>query len=316
MRRRKLASWASMTATMGVLGLGCLALTNCTTSNKLTSKVDPKYGVSASPRVIEPGQPVPKGGGTYRVGKPYYVAGKMYVPEENRRYRGEGTASWYGDDFHGRLTANGEIYDMGSISAAHPTMPMPSYARVTNMRNGRSLIVRVNDRGPYHDDRVIDLSGKAAELLEFRGRGLARVRVEYVGPAALEGSDDRRLLATLREGAPAPAPSSVMVASAKRFVPESPPQVGAARREPSLPTYELRRGESFASQADAALRRHDAQTDVQPGRRTPEPAVSSRSVVAAPLEPLPGRNAGLRGSGQGASRPDPIRDLANARGLY
>ena len=100
--------------------------------------------------MVEPGQPVPKGGGVYRVGKPYQVAGRTYTPEENSRYRDEGLASWYGDDFHGRLTANGEIYDMEAISAAHPTLPMPSYVRVTNVSTRKSLIVRVNDRGPYH----------------------------------------------------------------------------------------------------------------------------------------------------------------------
>jgi len=177
-------------------------------------------GVAASPRVIEPGQPIPKGGGTYRIGNPYFVAGRMYVPEENRRYRAEGIASWYGDDFHGRLTANGEIYDMEAISAAHATMPIPSYARVTNSGNGRSLIVRVNDRGPYHPGRIIDLSSRAAEMLDVRRAGTALVRVEYVGPAPLEGSDDRKLIATLREGMPAPTPSNVMLASAKPFVPE------------------------------------------------------------------------------------------------
>ena len=77
----------------------------------------------------------------------------------------EGLASWYGDDFHGRLTANGEVFDMGSLTAAHPTLPMPCYARVTNLANGKSLVVRVNDRGPYHGNRLIDVSNKAAELL-------------------------------------------------------------------------------------------------------------------------------------------------------
>ena len=105
---------------------------------------------------------MPKGGGVYRVGKPYLVAGRTYVPEENGDYQAEGLASWYGADFHGRLTANGEVFDMESISAAHPTLPMPSYVRVTNLANRRSIIVRVNDRGPYHGDRVIDLSHKAA----------------------------------------------------------------------------------------------------------------------------------------------------------
>jgi rare lipoprotein A len=199
----------------------CLVLANCASSGKFASRVDPKYGVSSSPRVVAMGDPVPKGGGTYRVGKPYMVAGRVYVPEEDAGYRAEGMASWYGDDFHGRLTANGEVFDMASLTAAHPTLPMPSYARVTNLSNGKSLIVRVNDRGPYHGNRLIDVSNKAAELLEFKGNGVARVRVEYVARAPLEGSDDRQLVATLRTGVPAPSPSLVRVASARPFVPEA-----------------------------------------------------------------------------------------------
>ena len=214
----------------------CLALANCASSNKFASRVDPKYGVSSSPRVVAFGEPVPKGGGTYRVGKPYVVAGRTYVPEEDVNYRAEGMASWYGDDFHGRLTANGEVFDMGSLTAAHPTLPMPSYARVTNLSNGKSLIVRVNDRGPYHGNRLIDVSNKAAELLEFKGNGVAKVRVEYVGRAPLEGSDDRQLMATLRTGVPAPSPSMVRVASARPFVPELPSSGrGAIRGEVPMP---------------------------------------------------------------------------------
>ena len=179
------------------------------------------------------GDPVPKGGGTYRVGKPYTVAGQLYVPEENVNYRQEGLASWYGDDFHGRLTANGEVFDMTSLSAAHPTLPMPCYARVTNLANGKSLIVRVNDRGPYHGNRVMDVSSRAADLLEFKNNGVARVRVEYVGRAPLEGSDDRLLMATLRTGVPAPAPSLVQVASARPFVPNCSPIATDPRRGPA-----------------------------------------------------------------------------------
>jgi rare lipoprotein A len=198
----------------------CLFLANCASSDQFARAVDPRYGVASSPRVVEEGAPVPKGGGTYRVGKPYQVAGRFYVPEHDPSYRAEGTASWYGSDFHGRLTANGEVYDKDGISAAHPTLPMPCYARVTNLANGRSIIVRVNDRGPYAHDRVIDLSSKTAELLGYKGVGLARVRVEYVGPAPLEGSDDRKLMATLRnDGQPAPAPSSVLLASNASYVP-------------------------------------------------------------------------------------------------
>src|SRR3979490_1686318 len=198
----------------------CLVLANCASSGKFASRVDPKYGVSSSPRVVAFGEPGPKGGGTYRVGKPYTVAGRVYVPEEDPSYREEGLASWYGDDFHGRLTANGEVFDMASLSAAHPTLPMPCYARVTNLSNGKSLIVRINDRGPYRGNRLIDVSNKSAELLEFKGNGVARVRVEYVARAPLEGSDDRQLIATLRTGMPAPSPSMVRVASAPSFVPE------------------------------------------------------------------------------------------------
>jgi rare lipoprotein A len=213
----------------------CLFVANCASSSKFASRVDPKYGVSSSARVVEFGEPVPKGGGTYRVGKPYVVAGKVYVPEEDVNYRQDGLASWYGDDFHGRLTANGEVFDMEALTAAHPTLPMPCYARVTNLSNGKSLIVRVNDRGPYANNRLIDLSNKAAELLDFKSVGIARVRVEYVARAPLEGSDDRQLIATLRTGTPAPAPSLVRVASARPFVPEMAPSGRAIRGEIPMP---------------------------------------------------------------------------------
>jgi len=215
LRSHRIGRAASAAAAMGA----CLALANCSQTTSF-SRVDPKFGVSSSQRVVGFGEPVPKGGGTYRVGKPYVIAGKTYVPEENANYRAEGLASWYGDAFHGRRTANGEVFDMTSLTAAHPTLPIPSYARVTNMRNGKSLIVRVNDRGPYHGNRLIDVSNKAAELLDFKSNGVAQVRVEYVGRASLEGSDDRQLMATLRTGEPAPSPSVVRVASARSFVPD------------------------------------------------------------------------------------------------
>jgi rare lipoprotein A len=136
------------------------------------------------------------------VGKPYSIAGRTYYPSE-KHYAAVGLASWYGDAFHGRLTANGEIYDRDSISAAHPTMPLPCYARVTNLRNHYSMIVRVNDRGPFAGDRIMDVSRKAAEALGFRQIGTTPVKVEYVGAASLAGSDDQKLLATLRSDRPA-----------------------------------------------------------------------------------------------------------------
>ena len=191
----------------GIIVLGGLVLAHCSGGSKY------------SERVVAEGEPVPKGGGSYTVGKPYNLNGRTYVPNENPSYRAEGVASWYGPDFHGRLTANGEVYDMHAISAAHTTMPLPSYARVTNLDNKRSIVVRVNDRGPYVRDRIIDLSIGTAKALDFYGKGLARVRVDMWG-ATVEGSDDKLLLATLREGSPAPAPSKVMVASAKPFLPK------------------------------------------------------------------------------------------------
>ena len=152
------------------------------------------------------------------VGAPYRVAGKTYIPRDNPDYTARGLASWYGEAFHGRLTANGEIYDVEGLTAAHPTMPLPSYARVTNLANGRSIIVRVNDRGPFAHDRVIDLSSKVADVLDFKRQGTARVQVDYVGPARLDGLDDQMLMASYSEGgAPARRQQSrdaIMVAQA------------------------------------------------------------------------------------------------------
>ncbi len=155
------------------------------------SRYDPKTGVYASERLITGSRPVPKGGGNYKVGKPYKVSGRLYVPKLEPNYNRTGEASWYGDKFHGRRTANGETYDMGALSAAHPTMPLPSYAYVTNLANGRTVLVRVNDRGPYAKGRIIDLSRAAANALSFRGQGVARVRVRYGGRAPLSGSDHK-----------------------------------------------------------------------------------------------------------------------------
>jgi rare lipoprotein A len=211
-------------ASAGACAVLCLLLAHCANS----SRVDPRYGVSASDRVVEPGDPVPKGGGVYRVGSPYVVGGQTYYPQNDPNYRAEGLASWYGDDFHGRYTANGEIFDKEGISAAHPTLPLPSYVRVTNLSNSHSIIVRVNDRGPYHGNRIIDVSTRAAHLLGFYNRGTVPVRVEYVGRAPLEGSDDRILEATLRtDNEPAPAPWNLKLAATSIMppLPSQPPPV-------------------------------------------------------------------------------------------
>jgi rare lipoprotein A len=283
-------------ARLTLVSLGALFLANCTVG-PFSRVVDPKYGVAASPRVIEDGQPVPKGGGYYRIGDPYVVAGRTYVPEESPNYVAEGMASWYGSDFHGRRTANGEIFDKESISAAHPTLPIPSYVRVTNLANRRSIIVRVNDRGPFSGDRVIDLSHRTAELLNFHKNGLARVRVEYVGRAALEGSDDRKLLATLRQdGRPAPAPSAVLVASTGGpFIPTAAQAIPVGRPA-AVPTPPDRPFEL--------------------GRYPTTPAIEGRPLMAASSANAP---RATYGEPEQASRPALIpvgHATLNARGLY
>ena len=127
------------------------------------------------------------GGGVYKVGNPYKIDGEWYYPAEDENYDRKGIASWYGPNFHGKPTANGEVFDQNLVTAAHPTLPMPIYARVTNLENGRSLVVRINDRGPFVADREIDLSRRSAELLGYLKQGTARVRVQYLRRAPLDG---------------------------------------------------------------------------------------------------------------------------------
>lgn len=157
-----------------------------------------KTSVPASPRVVAFGQPVPKGGGTYKLGAPYEVDGRRYTPQDDPDYNRTGIASYYGEAFHGRRTANGEVFDMGALTAAHQTLPLPSYVHVTNLQNGRTLLLRVNDRGPFVNDRIIDLSQAAARHLGLERQGTGLVRVRYAGRAPLTGEDvhEQRFLAS------------------------------------------------------------------------------------------------------------------------
>ena len=138
----------------------------------------------------------------YKVGKPYKINGRWYTPAVDPSYDRRGVASWYGDDFHGRPTANGEIFDMRRMTAAHTTLPMPSMVEVTNLENGRQAVVRVNDRGPFAHNRIIDLSRAAARALGFERQGLARVRVRYLAPAALPGEKSKPVYARTKPAAP------------------------------------------------------------------------------------------------------------------
>lgn len=192
MRWRSDASFRAAAA--AAAGLACAALAACSFGG---SGLDSGLGVSSSPRVVGAGSPIPKGGGSYKVGRPYRVAGRWYYPREQPGYDRVGIASWYGTAFHGRRTSNGEVYDMYALTAGHPTLPLPSYAYVTNLSNGRTVLVRINDRGPYAKDRLIDLSYQTARTLGFHKHGLTRVRVRYAGRAPLNGDDraERRYLA-------------------------------------------------------------------------------------------------------------------------
>ena len=155
-----------------------LALTGCA-QTKIALHAAKQVTKRVAPAAPPPG--LARLEGVYKVGEPYVVDGVWYYPREDPDYDKTGIASWYGEPFHGQFTANGEIYDMNAVTAAHKTLPLPTYARVTNLENGRSLLVRVNDRGPFVHGRIIDVSRRAAQLLGFDGTGTARVRVEVVG---------------------------------------------------------------------------------------------------------------------------------------
>lgn len=225
----------------------CAATASCSTTSETKTKPkrskeyfsESEYGVKASPRVAE-GNNVPKGGGRFLVGNAYTVKGRRYFPKEDPNYDKSGLASWYGSAFHGRLTANGEAYDKEHLSAAHPTFPLPSYARVTNLESGSSVIVRVNDRGPFHEGRLIDVSSKTADMLDMKATGTANVRVQYVGRAPLDGHDMPYLMASYSpKGSRSPGvhpdgqiASGVMVASASASnipIPSSPAYGGSAQ---------------------------------------------------------------------------------------
>jgi len=182
-------------------------------------------------------------GGNYKVGNPYQINDAWYYPSEDYSYVEEGVASWYGPDFHGKRTANGERYDMNALTAAHPTLPMPSMVNVTNLENGRSIKLRINDRGPFKSKRIIDVSRQAAQLLGFKEQGTARVRVEIDRDESL--TIKNQILARNPgempkiTAAPRPTISSAALAppqgAAVTPAPAPKPVQTAKRPEPSLP---------------------------------------------------------------------------------
>jgi len=158
----------------------CLVLVGAVT---LAGCAETQFVVHSAKRIMGPtpdeekADALPK---DYKIGKPYQIAGAWYYPQEDFEYDETGIASWYGAKFHGRRTANSEIYNMNALTAAHRTLPMPSFVRVTNLENGRSLILRVNDRGPFARGRILDVTRRASQLLGFQKQGTARVRVQVL----------------------------------------------------------------------------------------------------------------------------------------
>jgi rare lipoprotein A len=177
--------------------------------------------------------------GVYKLGQPYQVNGRWYYPEFDPDYDRVGTASWYGEQFHGRATANGERFDRKSVTAAHPTLPLPSLVRVVNLTNHRELVVRVNDRGPFVGDRLIDLSQEAARQLGFERQGLAQVRVQFVRLADADGEAPQPTTKRAEPPMPPrpaePAPQLVGAAPPRHLVTAAPAQqLAAAAPAPQL----------------------------------------------------------------------------------
>jgi len=149
------------------------------------------------------------GAGVYKVGQPYQIGGEWYYPREDYSYDETGVASWYGADFHDHMTANGEIFNKNELTAAHKTLPLPTLARITNLDNGRSIVVRINDRGPFSGTRLIDVSQRAAQLLGFESQGTAKVRVQVLADESKAIADAMRHYGTnVASAAPEQAPPS------------------------------------------------------------------------------------------------------------
>lgn len=224
------------------------------------------------------------------VGAPYRVGGVTYTPKADPRYDKVGTATWYGDAYHNRKTASGERFDMNGMTAAHTTLPLPSMVEVTNLDNGRKAVLRVNDRGPFTDKRIIDVSRGAARELGFERQGLARVRVRYVGPA--DGAAPR-----LARRAPPPTPPTPTPTPTQGFVEAAvsrePPPVAVAM---SVPAYV----------APAAPIEVAALEAPRPAAPTPAPSGGWRIQVGAYADPMNARSAADRLAGAGSAVIEPV----------
>ena len=213
---------------------------------------------------------IPSSRGIYKIGQPYQIDGTWYYPREQPDYDETGIASWYAPASGNKQTANGEIFDANALTAAHRTLPMPVNVRVTNLENGRSLVVRVNDRGPFARSRIIDVSAGTAKLLGFYGKGTARVRVTFVGPAELPGAD-------VPSGAQTPA----AIATALPAAPVGNVQIASLGTVPGVPAEAAVKAESLPEPGPET--REETQADLQPDGKVievPVPAVTHLYVQA------------------------------------
>lgn len=297
-RARRLRSVLLVGCAVSALGLGA-----CSELKFGVSVVKSMQGAPEAPAQQQRAQ------GTYKVGEPYQIAGAWYYPAEDWNYSETGIASFYGGErtgtnFHGKLTANGELYDMNSLTAAHTTLPMPSLVRVTNLNNGRSLVLRVNDRGPFARGRIIDVSRRAAQLLGFEGQGTARVRVDIMAEdsqrlkAELTGRDETQTVAAV--------PRTSVASDAL------PPPPGAREARPSVaalppPSATLPPVKNDTSRGTTTRQGRPRETQVPLARQAdpihtqaaqdPVPAPARASTPAAP------RVQGRNGPAATAARP-------------
>lgn len=237
-----------------VVALGAAALAGC--SGTIAS-LEP--ALSESPKETKSAAV-----GRQMIGKPYKVGGRWYHPREDKGYNKVGKASWYGPKFHGRRTANGERFNQNAMTAAHPTLPLPSYVRVTNVRSGKAVVLRVNDRGPFTRGRIIDVSKAAATKLGFRSAGHAKVRVEYLGPAPVGGGDKETRVAAAKYGTSAQSEGGLSIGKLNPF----------------------RRGERPADeQSDTPVKVRLASTEAEPVRAASKLPGVTRTASRRAVEP-------------------------------
>jgi rare lipoprotein A len=287
---------------LAALAAVLLALSGCTGANPV-SRITQNWSA-----------PPPAQQGSYKVGNPYQVGSVSYTPRESFDLVETGIASWYGPDFHGGKTANGEIYNQNELTAAHRTLQMPSFVRVTNLENGRSVVVRINDRGPYLHGRIIDLSKRGAELLGFANKGTARVRLEVLG------RESRQIAEAAKRGENT---SRMTLAEAQRL-PEAPEASAPPVRLASLQT-DTSSDTMPESLQTPTITVEDLSAPGKPGETKP-PAWSATQkslpgVVAQPPGPRPQQTASAAipvHVDQGRLMPDPVvtTEPVKATGIF